>query len=187
MQVTMNADQVRASPAAEAIRQATAGTEDPAPYVVGLVAPAEWDDETVIAQALSILAGRLRTPGEALHASSDVKNFCRMHLGGLDHEVFGCLFLDNCNRLIEYRAMFRGTLSQTSVYPREVVKEALELHAAGAIFTHNHPSGAVQPSRADEVLTQTLKAALALVDVRVLDHIIVGASDTLSMAEVGLL
>ena len=91
------------------------------------------------------------------------------------------------HRLIECREMFRGTLTQTSVYPREIVKEALTLHAAAVVLSHNHPSGTVQPSRADEALTQTLKAALALIDVRVLDHIIVSCHDSLSMAEKGLL
>ncbi len=118
---------------------------------------------------------------------TDVKDYCRLNLGGLPHECFWALFLNSQNQLIEYRTMFRGTLTQTSVYPREVVKEALELNAAAVILTHNHPSGAVQPSRADEALTQTLKQALGLVDIRILDHIIVSAGETLSMAERGLL
>jgi DNA repair protein RadC len=96
------------------------------------------------------------------------------------------LFLDVQNRLLEMEELFRGTLSQTSVYPREVVKRALHHGAAAVVLAHNHPSGSVQPSRADEALTQTLKAALALVDVRVLDHIIIGQGETLSMAERGL-
>jgi DNA repair protein RadC len=96
------------------------------------------------------------------------------------------LFLDVQNRLLEMEELFRGTLSQTSVYPREVVKRALHHGAAAVVLAHNHPSGSVQPSRADVALTQTLKAALALVDVRVLDHIIIGQGETLSMAERGL-
>jgi DNA repair protein RadC len=96
------------------------------------------------------------------------------------------LFLDVQNRLLEMEELFRGTLSQTSVYPREVVKRALHHGAAAVVLAHNHPSGSVQPSRADEALTQTLKAALALVDVRVLDHVIIGQGETLSMAERGL-
>lgn len=98
-----------------------------------------------------------------------------------------CFFLDNQNRLLATEELFRGTLSQTSVYPREVVMRALHHQSAAVVFSHNHPSGSVQPSRADEHLTQTLKAALALVDVRVLDHIIVGQGQALSMAEQGLL
>ena len=115
-----------------------------------------------------------------------VKQFLQLHLAMKDHEVFAVLFLDAQNRLIEMRELFRGTLTQTSVYPREVVKHALELDAAAVVLAHNHPSGTVQPSRADEALTQTLKAALALIDVRVLDHVIVAQGDALSMAEKGL-
>jgi DNA repair protein RadC len=97
------------------------------------------------------------------------------------------LFLDAQNRLVEMRVMFSGTLTQTSVYPREIVAAALQIGAAAVVLAHNHPSGTVQPSRADEALTQTLKAALALVDVRVLDHVIVAPGSALSMAEKGLL
>ena len=115
-----------------------------------------------------------------------VKQFLQLHLAMKNHEVFAVLFLDAQNRLIEMRELFRGTLTQTSVYPREVVKHALEVEAAAVVLAHNHPSGTVQPSRADEALTQTLKAALALIDVRVLDHVIVARGDALSMAEKGL-
>jgi DNA repair protein RadC len=101
--------------------------------------------------------------------------------------VFAVLFLDAQNRLIAMDELFRGTLTQTSVYPREVVLRALRHEAASVVLAHNHPSGTVQPSRADEALTQTLKAALALVDVRVLDHVIVAPGGALSMAEKGLL
>jgi len=101
--------------------------------------------------------------------------------------VFAVLMLDAQNRLIEYVELFRGTVSQASVYPREVVKESLARNAAALVLVHNHPSGVAEPSRADEHLTQTLKAALALVDVRVLDHLIVAGSDVLSFAERGLL
>ena len=116
-----------------------------------------------------------------------VKDHLRLHLGHLQHEVFAVLFLDAQNRLMCLEEMFRGTLTQTSVYPREVVRRALELHAAAVVLAHNHPSGVAEPSRADEYLTATLKSALALVDVRVLDHIIVGQGQALSMAEQGLL
>jgi len=116
-----------------------------------------------------------------------VKEYLQLQLGGRAHEVFAVMFLDAQQRLLRFEEMFRGTLTQTSVYPREVVRRALDLHAAAVIFAHNHPSGAAQPSRADEMLTQTLKSALALVDVRVLDHIVVGAGATVSFAERGLL
>ncbi|APW43812.1 RadC family protein [Rhodoferax saidenbachensis] len=116
-----------------------------------------------------------------------VKHYLQLHLAAKGHEVFALLFLDSQNRLLAMEELFRGTLSQTSVYPREVVIRALHHQAAAVVLAHNHPSGTVQPSRADEALTQTLKAALALVDVRVLDHIIVGPGQALSMAEKGLL
>ena len=115
-----------------------------------------------------------------------VKHYVQLHLAARSHEVFAVLFLDVQNRLLGMEELFRGTLSQTSVYPREVVIKALHHQAAAVVLAHNHPSGTVQPSRADEMLTQTLKAALALVDVRVLDHIIVGPGQALSMAEIGL-
>jgi DNA repair protein RadC len=120
-------------------------------------------------------------------APGKVKDYLRLQLSGRGHEVFAVLFLDAQNKLIRLEEMFRGTLTQTSVYPREVVKRALDWHAAAVILAHNHPSGIAEPSRADEFLTQTLKAALALVDVRVLDHFVVGQSEVVSLAERGLL
>jgi len=116
-----------------------------------------------------------------------VRHYLQLNIGARPHEVFAALFLDAQHRLIAMEELFRGTLTQTSVYPREVVMRALHHHAAAVILAHNHPSGGVDPSRADEALTQTLKAALALVDVRVLDHVIVAAGQTLSMAERGLI
>ena len=115
-----------------------------------------------------------------------VRDYLQLQLGGLHHEVFAVLFLDSQHRLIALEEMFRGTLTQTSVYPREVVKQALTLNASSVVLAHNHPSGTAQPSRADEALTHTLKAALALVDVRVLDHFVVTTSQAVSMAELGL-
>ena len=116
-----------------------------------------------------------------------VKDYLRLRLAGHDHEVFAVLFLDAQNRLLSAVEMFRGTLTQTSVYPREVVKRALAKNAAAVVLAHNHPSGAAEPSRADEFLTQSIKSALALVDVRVLDHLVVGHSEVVSFAERGLL
>ena len=116
-----------------------------------------------------------------------VKNYLQLQLGALDHEVFAVLFLDAQTRLIKLEEMFRGTLTQAAVYPREVLKRALDLQASAVIFAHNHPSGAAEPSRADELLTQTLKSALALVDIRVLDHLVVGRNEVISFAERGLL
>ena len=117
-----------------------------------------------------------------------VRDYLRLHLAGLGHEVFFALWLDAQNRLIAAEELFRGTLTQTSVYPREVVKKALQHNAAAVVLAHNHPSGVSEPSSADEFLTRELKQALALVDVRVLDHFIVaGQSQPLSFAERGLI
>ena len=121
-----------------------------------------------------------------LDSPERVKQYLQLQLGHLGHEVFA-LLLDNQHHLLQYRAMFQGTLSQASVYPREVVKLALDVGASGVVLAHNHPSGSVQASAADKALTQTLKSALALVDVRVLDHIIVAPGCALSMAESGLI
>jgi len=137
------------------------------------------------------LARRSLTHQLSEHAVFDspgrVKEHLRLHLGHLPHEVFAVLFLDAQHRLIRLEEMFRGTLAQTSVYPREVVRRALELHAAAVVLAHNHPSGVAEPSRADEHLTITLRTALALVDVRVLDHLVIGRGDVVSFAERGLL
>lgn len=116
-----------------------------------------------------------------------VKDFVALRLGGLTHEVFGVLFLDSQHRLIEMQELFRGTLAQTSVYPREVLRQALLLNAGAAILVHNHPSGVAEPSRADEMLTQSLVSALRVIDVRVLDHLVVGTGTVVSFAERGLL
>lgn len=123
----------------------------------------------------------------ALSSPDKVRAYLRLTLSSRPHEVFMALFLDAQNRLIVADELFRGTLTQTSVYPREVVKRALAVNAGGVIFAHNHPSGVAEPSRSDELLTTSLRQALALVDVRVLDHLIVAGGDVLSFAERGLL
>ena len=145
------------------------------------------------AQLAAVLEIARRALGEQLRARAvfdspeSVGQYLQLHLGGRPHEVFAVLFLDAQHRLIALEELFRGTLTQTSVYPREVVVRALHHHAAAVVLAHNHPSGDVTPSRADEMLTRTLQGALALVDVRVLDHVVVGAGGTLSMAQKGLL
>ena len=116
-----------------------------------------------------------------------VKAFLKLQLGHHEHEVFAVMFLDAHHHLLKLEEMFRGSLTQTSVYPREIVKRALELQASAVILAHNHPSGAAEPSRADEYLTQTLISALKLVDVTVLDHMVVGHGDVVSFAERGLM
>ena len=145
------------------------------------------------AELLAVLELARRALGQKMRERTvfadpqSVKQYLQLHLAHKPHEVFAVLFLDAQNRLLQLDEMFQGTLTQTSVYPREVVLRALQCRAAAVVLAHNHPSGTVQPSRADEALTQTLKAALALVDVRVLDHVIVGSGEALSMAERGLL
>ncbi len=116
-----------------------------------------------------------------------VKDYLQMRLGALPHEVFAVVFLDAQHRLLACEELFRGSLTQTSVYPREVVKRTLELNAGSVILAHNHPSGVLEPSRADELLTQTLKSSLNLIDVKVLDHVVVGRGGALSFAERGLI
>ncbi len=125
--------------------------------------------------------------GVNLSSPASVRDFLRLQLQNRKVEVFVGIFLDAQNRVIEVEELFAGTLTQTSVFPREVVRRALHHNAAGMIFAHNHPSGVAEPSHADETLTQTLKQALALVDVRVLDHFIIGKGATLSFAERGLI
>lgn len=142
--------------------------------------------DEVVSRALDVLQSRYRT-GALMDSPMAVKDWLRLQIGALEYEVFCVLFLDAQHRVIELKQMFRGTLTQTSVYPREVVKEALQLNAAAVVLAHNHPSGQAEPSRADEYLTQTLKTALSLVDVRVIDHIVVGAVQIVSMAERGLI
>jgi DNA repair protein RadC len=123
----------------------------------------------------------------ALTSPSAVRDYLRLTLGARPHEVFVCIWVDAQHKVIAVEESFRGTLTQTSVYPREIVKAALAANAAAVIFAHNHPSGVAQPSQADELLTRSLKEALALVDVRVLDHFVVAGNQTLSFAERGLL
>jgi DNA repair protein RadC len=144
-------------------------------------------ERAVIDAALTILGGYLRQPGAALHTPDTVQKYLRLHLANERRELFGVLFLDNQNRVIAFEVMFVGTISQTSIYPREVAMATLRHDAAAVVLVHNHPSGSVQPSRADEHLTQSLKQTLALVDVRVLDHMIVGGAAVLSMAERGMM
>lgn len=143
-------------------------------------------DDDVIRQALHILAARI-SHSPTLASPSAVRDYLRLKLSGFEHEVFVVIFLDPHNRVIAMEEMFRGTLTQTSVYPREVVKRALHFNAGAVIFAHPHPSGVCEPSHADELLTQALKQALALVDVRVIDHFIVAAGQIMSFSERGIL
>jgi DNA repair protein RadC len=116
-----------------------------------------------------------------------VKDYLQLQLAALDHETFGAMFLDTQHRLLAFETLFRGTLTHTAVHPREVVKRALALNAGAVVLAHNHPSGVAEPSRADELITQSLRQALLLVDVKVIDHVVVGRGGTVSFAERGLL
>ena len=144
-------------------------------------------DDAIVDNALRIIESRLRIATISMSSPDAVRDYLRFNLSTLEHEVFGVLWLDSQNRLIEYQELFRGTVNQTSVYPREVVKAALTCNASACILTHNHPSGFAEPSRADEMLTNNLKTALAMVDCKVLDHMIVGGMSVMSFAERGLL
>lgn len=146
----------------------------------------EATSDEVLTAARRVLSRRVRR-GTALTSPALARDVLRVRLGPLEHEVFAVFLLDTRHHLIEMVELFRGTLAMTSVYPREVVKVALAKNAAAVILAHNHPSGAPEPSRADELLTQSLKQALALIDVRVLDHLIVGGDEIVSFAERGLL
>jgi len=125
--------------------------------------------------------------GQTIKSPADTEAYLTAHLAHLDHEVFSVIYLDNRHRVIEYREEFRGTIDGTSVYPREIVKQAIMSGAAAVILAHNHPSGIAEPSTADERITKRLQSALELVDVRVLDHLIIGGSNVTSLASRGIL
>lgn len=127
------------------------------------------------------------TRGDALSDATSTKQYLQQRLRHYSHEVFACLFLDNKHRMIAFEELFRGTIDGASVYPREVVKHALAHNAAAVIFAHNHPSGVAEPSQADYAITERLKTALNTIDIRVLDHIVVGDGETVSFAEIGVL
>ena len=145
------------------------------------------EPQNIIEEALHILSRQFKRESVSFTTPQAVKNYCRLKLAQKEHEVFGVMFLDNQNRLIAFKEMFRGTIDGCSVYIREVAKDALRLNAAAMIFTHNHPSGVCEPSQADLTITRKLIDALALFDIRVLDHIVVSLEDAVSMAERGLL
>lgn len=144
------------------------------------------EKQSVITLAMKVLAIKHRT-GRPLSSPEVTRSYLRLKLAGYLNEVFGVLYLDNRHRVIALRELFQGTIDGASVYPRVVVQQALTLNAAALILFHNHPSGVAEPSHADEALTRRLKAALALVDVRVLDHLVVSSGECVSFSERGLL
>jgi DNA repair protein RadC len=153
----------------------------------GKLDSAEERDDATIRRALHILESRLRGHGPTVSNPQAVRDYLRLRLAPYEHEVFAILFLDAQNSLIACEEIFRGTLTQTSVYPREVVKAALKHNAASVILAHNHPSGVAEPSIQDQALTRTLTEALALVDVKAIDHFIVAGVSAVSFAERGLM
>ena len=144
-------------------------------------------DQKKVDEAIEIIEKNLTKKDLALDSSHTVKNYCCLQLQGLEREVFSVLFLDSQHRLIKYEELFKGTINAASVWSREVVKAALKYNCAAVILCHNHPSNDPTPSQSDEILTKRLIGALELVDVRVLDHIVVGGVETFSFAERGLL
>lgn len=143
------------------------------------------NEDLILQQAQTIIENRY-IRGKQLLSVMDVRDYLMVKLAPLEHEVFGCLLLDNQQRILSYQELFRGTINGVNVYPREVVKLSLGYNAAALILVHNHPSGEAEPSQADLAITQRLVSALELVDVRVLDHFIVAGTQTVSMAERGL-
>ncbi len=144
------------------------------------------EGDRVIARALKILEGRIKQ-GPVLNSPKEVRDYLRLKLSGLEREVFVVVLLDAHHMVLDLVELFQGTLTQTSVYPREVVKLALQKNASAVIFAHPHPSGICEPSHSDELLTRQLKSALALVDVQVLDHFIIAGGKAMSFGERGLL
>ena len=183
--VLQMAEELLALPGSGGLAGLLAATHQDLGAIKGLGPAKRAELLAVLELARRATAQRLRER-EVLQSPAEVKHFLQLHLAAKPHEVFAVLFLDSQNRLLALEELFRGTLSQTSVYPREVVLRALHHHAAAVVLAHNHPSGEARPSRADESLTQSLKASLALVDVRVLDHFIVTRDQAASMAEMGL-
>lgn len=146
----------------------------------------DLEKQSLVALSMEVLQEQYK-PGTALSSPDQTRDYLRLRLIDRKAEVFGCLFLDNRHRVIEINELFQGTIDGASVYPRVVVQEALALNAAAVVLFHNHPSGVAEPSFADEAITKRLKDALALVDIRVLDHFIVTAGESVSFAERGLL
>lgn len=144
------------------------------------------DFETVVGAALMAMEARIK-PGVRLDSSTAVRRYLQLKLGDLDYEAFWIILLDAAHCVLDMREMFRGTLTETMVYQRELVKLVLKVPTAAILVAHNHPSGGLEPSRADELLTQRLKIAMDMVGVRVLDHFVVSAAGSTSFAERGLL
>ena len=149
--------------------------------------PAPTAEEAIIDKAMVILESRLIKPESHFVNSKDVRNYLKLRFRGLEYESFRVMFLNNQHGMISLKEMFRGTINGAAVYPREILKVALEFNAAAVIIAHNHPSGEVEPSSSDKHITNKIGSALSLIDVNLLDHIIVGGSETYSFAENSLI
>jgi DNA repair protein RadC len=150
-------------------------------YVVDVVT-----EKDIMAMAVKLVKRRFQR-GRKLTSPTDTKDYLTVKMHEFEHEVFGAIFLDTQHSILSFDLLFRGTIDSSSVHPREVVKQALRYNAAAVIFAHNHPSGVAEPSRADEMITRRLVEALAMIDVRVLDHFVVGGTEVVSFAERGLM
>ncbi|MCU6244212.1 RadC family protein [Enterobacter asburiae] len=158
--------------------------EQQLPLFARELAPA---DQQTVRKALTLLEGQLREPGASFTSSNAVRDWLRLHLAPLEREALSVLWLDNQHRLIAHDTLFLGTINTITVHPREVVKAGLKHNAAACVLAHNHPSGEAEPSKADRLITERLKQALELVDIRLLDHLVVGGMETISFAERGWL
>jgi DNA repair protein RadC len=144
-------------------------------------------EHDLIERAIRCLEAKYHVRKDAITSPGDTRDYLKLRLDGIPYEVFAVLLLDNRHQILKYVELFRGTINAASVHPREVIRLVLPTNAAAVIFAHNHPSGVIEPSQADQRITQRLKDALALIDVRVLDHIVVGQGQGVSFAERGLL
>ncbi|TBL64583.1 RadC family protein [Hafnia paralvei] len=144
-------------------------------------------DQHTIRKALTLLERQLREPGASFTSTTAVRDWLRLHMAGLEREAFVVLFLDNQNRFITHETLFTGTINHTQIYPREVVKSCLKHNAAAIIVAHNHPSHEAEPSHADRQITARLKQALDLVEIRLLDHLVIGGMEVVSFTERGWL
>ena len=143
-------------------------------------------DEDILEKASDILLEKINN-SDVISNPKDTRTFLKFKLSALEYEVFAVIFLNNRHQIITYKELFRGTIDGASVYPREVVKEALAVNATSIIIAHNHPSGVAEPSQADERITLRLKEALGFMDIRLLDHLIIGFDETVSLAERGVI
>ena len=158
--------------------------EQQLPLFARELAPA---DQQTVREALTLLECQLREPGASFTSSQAVRDWLRLQIAPLEREAFTVLWLDNQHRLIAHDTLFMGTINSITVHPREVVKAGLKHNAAAAILAHNHPSGEAEPSHADRQITARLKQALGLVDIRLLDHLVIGGMEIISFSERGWL